>query len=302
MHKQITFVLFLAGFTSFLMAQTDPALPWQQIDFNQKKIDWTTIGTFHKPLHWGKIPLSEKDIPWNEVTINVKPSPSVWDQVDLVGPEYKWEDKTKKSSWWWWTLIPLAGVPFLFLGGPDDQPVMPPDITCTDLVIEWQTTIPPPDPTTVVITNFCPEDGVTITHLSDSSNNGDGCETNPLIISRTFQVSDNCGNTTTCTQQITIIDTQPPTITTPATDAVFPCDGAGNEGDIQNWLSTHGGAVASDIHGPITWSNDYTGGPGSCGDQVMVTFTATDVCGNATTTTASLTIEDLEAPVIEMPQ
>ena len=78
MQKQIITILLVAGLSSFLVAQTEPSLPWQQIDFNQKKIDWTTIGTFHKPLHWGTVLLTEKDIPWDEVNINYKPLPSVW--------------------------------------------------------------------------------------------------------------------------------------------------------------------------------------------------------------------------------
>ena len=37
------------------------------------------------------------------------------------------------------------------------------------------------------------------------------------------------------------------------------CDGAGNTTDLENWLSSHGGAASSDICSGVTWSNNFTG-------------------------------------------
>ena len=68
----------------------------------------------------------------------------------------------------------------------------------------------------------------------------------------------------------------------------------------QNWLTTYGGAIASDVCGNVTWSDnadiqDWTQG---CTQSIDVTFTAKDDCGNETSRTATFTITDTEAPVL----
>jgi hypothetical protein len=76
------------------------------------------------------------------------------------------------------------------------------------------------------------------------------------------------------------------------------CDGAGNVSDLEGWLASNGGATAIDACSGVTWSNDYTDMNMDCGStsSVMVTFTATDACGNATTTIAIFAVADTTAP------
>lgn len=119
-------------------------------------------------------------------------------------------------------------------------------------------------------------------------------------ITNTWTVTDDCGNTSEIyTQRITIVDTEPPVITTDAADALAECDGAGNITELNNWLNANGGAVASDNCGNITWTNDFTALSDLCGETgaATVIFTAADDCGNAATTQATFTIEDTEPPV-----
>ncbi|MEY8867899.1 gliding motility-associated C-terminal domain-containing protein, partial [Meridianimaribacter flavus] len=127
----------------------------------------------------------------------------------------------------------------------------------------------------------------------------DGNCTNESVITRTWSLTDDCGNTATLVQTINVVDTTAPVIDTNATDIIVECDGSGNNGEIENWLNNNGGAVASDNCGAITWTNDYNGAQSDCSAPVTVTFTATDACGNSSTTTASYAIQDTTAPSID---
>ncbi|MGG5488435.1 gliding motility-associated C-terminal domain-containing protein, partial [Gaetbulibacter sp. PBL-D1] len=127
----------------------------------------------------------------------------------------------------------------------------------------------------------------------------DGNCANESVITRTWSLTDDCGNTATLVQTINVVDTTAPVIDTNATDIIVECDGSGNNGEIENWLNNNGGAVASDNCGAITWTNDYNGAQSDCSAPVTVTFTATDACGNSSTTTASYAIQDTTAPSID---
>ena len=82
-------------------------------------------------------------------------------------------------------------------------------------------------------------------------------------------------------------------------DITVACDGSGNMAQLMNWLDNHGDAQASDACG-FTWSNDFNMlGGGLCANSAnIVTFTATDACGNSSTTTATFTIQDNDAPTV----
>ena len=127
-------------------------------------------------------------------------------------------------------------------------------------------------------------------------------------IVRTFTATDNCDNSTTATQTITVQDTTAPAINNEAMDSTVECDGELNFDEFSAWLFVNGGATAEDNCGSVTWTNDFevdtltgypVGGVLDCGlftGSLDVTFTATDDCGNASTTVATFTIEDTTAP------
>ena len=118
----------------------------------------------------------------------------------------------------------------------------------------------------------------------------------------TFTATDDCGNSSSTTATFTIEDTTAPAIDMAAMDATVECDGAGNAADLDGWLASNGGAMASDACSDVTWSNDFDALSDDCGATGMatVTFTATDDCGNSSSTTATFTIEDTTAPAIDM--
>ncbi|WP_159517808.1 beta strand repeat-containing protein, partial [Sunxiuqinia indica] len=122
----------------------------------------------------------------------------------------------------------------------------------------------------------------------DVSDNGNCPET----ITRTFTVSDNCGNVTTCTQSINLIDTTPPSLTCPPDNSMEACNTDGIESLTTLPFSTTittitdaqliaAGGTASDncAIGEITYIDDSTG---ICPIVITRTFTVTDSCGNET--------------------
>ena len=133
----------------------------------------------------------------------------------------------------------------------------------------------------------------TITYVDTKSG------TCPLIITRTFTSNGICSTNQNYVQQITISDTILPVITTPAQHITVACDAT--DTSLQDWLNNNGGAIATDNCGGITWTNDFNALGHNCFDSVMVTFTATDSCGNATTTAASLSSTDTIPPVAPIP-
>ncbi|WP_264521022.1 hypothetical protein [Flavobacterium sp. N1994] len=67
------------------------------------------------------------------------------------------------------------------------------------------------------------------------------------IITRTWTLVDACGNAAAPqTQTITVTDNIAPTFTTAATNIVVQCNGSGNTDELQAWLNSNGGAIASD--------------------------------------------------------
>ncbi|TPV31557.1 hypothetical protein FJ651_15335, partial [Paucihalobacter ruber] len=137
--------------------------------------------------------------------------------------------------------------------------------------------------------------------FSEVRTDGD-CPSN-YTLTRTWTATDDCDNTTTYTQIVTVQDTTAPTITTVAADQTVSCDGSGNTDELQAWLNTNAGANAIDNCGSITWSNNFTSLTNDCGEtgRALVTFTATDECGNSRSTTALFTIIDLLPPTINNP-
>ena len=107
----------------------------------------------------------------------------------------------------------------------------------------------------------------------------------------TYTATDECGNSTVATQDITIIDTTAPSITANP-DATVEC---GMDFDL-------GGSSASDICGMVTIDVDsiFDGACGNTGVWVL-TYTATDECGNSATDQQIITIEDTTDPVFVNP-
>ncbi|NNL31604.1 MAG: T9SS type A sorting domain-containing protein [Flavobacteriaceae bacterium] len=117
-----------------------------------------------------------------------------------------------------------------------------------------------------------------------------------------FTATDDCGNTSETSATFTIEDTTNPTIDVDAKDLIVECDGAGNQAELDAWLANNAEALASDICSGVTWSNDFQGLSDDCGatGSALVTFRATDDCGNWSETSATFTIQDTTDPTIDV--
>ena len=108
-------------------------------------------------------------------------------------------------------------------------------------------------------------------------------------ITRVFTATDDCGNATSATQTITIVDTTAPVFTSVPADYTAECSDAHPMDD----------ASATDNCGEVTISVVATTIPGACAGDYSITraFTATDDCGNASSSTQTITIVDTTNPV-----
>ncbi|MFN3753887.1 hypothetical protein, partial [Flavobacterium sp.] len=116
-------------------------------------------------------------------------------------------------------------------------------------------------------------------------------------VTRTWTATDACGNIATASQTINVQDVTAPVINTQASDIVVECDGNGNEQALLNWLSSNGGATATDECSAVIWSNNFSEIANDCSAAVTVIFTATDECGNASSTSATFSINDTQNPI-----
>lgn len=125
----------------------------------------------------------------------------------------------------------------------------------------------------------------TITYTSVSSTPvGNSCS---RTFSRTWTAADQCGNTSTFVQTITIVDTTAPVITG-SLDTTRPCDDA-------NGIYVS----ATDNCNNITWTKTDVRVSGGCVGTIIRTYVASDICGNQSAPfTQTIHLTDVVAPVI----
>ena len=136
----------------------------------------------------------------------------------------------------------------------------------------------------------------TVTH--NSSGLSDGCG-NTGSEAVTFTLTDACGNDITKDATFTIEDNTDPSWTVEPSEITFSCDGISDPADAFNtWLSSFSG---EDTCGTATVTNNNTGLSYDC-DSVgteTVTFTLTDLCGNAIDKQVTFTVENTLGVEIE---
>src|SRR5262249_6161785 len=130
--------------------------------------------------------------------------------------------------------------------------------------------------------------------ISHSDQTTAGACINKFVIKRTYTATDACGNSSTQVQTITVNDTNAPTITSIPADVTVKCASgvpAANDGAV----------VATDSCGgtPVISHSDQTIA-GTCANKFVVkrTYTATDACGNHSSLTQTITVNDDTGPVI----
>jgi hypothetical protein len=117
----------------------------------------------------------------------------------------------------------------------------------------------------------------------------------PLIarITRTWTATDDCGNTATCCQIITIKDRSAPTIVCPPNKAL-EC-GQSKHPNNTGWATA---TDSCDDHPKISYCDSVCG---TCPKVITRKWTATDDCGNHATCTQTITIDDTVPPTICCP-
>ena len=152
----------------------------------------------------------------------------------------------------------------------------PPTITCpAPVTVSCASQVPPVNTGSVTTSDNC-GGVVTVTHGGDVITN-QTC-TNRFTLTRTYLASDACGNSTSCTQVITVFDNTPPVITCPADITV--------DFGSSTLPAATGNPTGSDNCGgtPTFGFTDVTV-PGPCEEEFTInrTWTATDACGLTTT-------------------
>lgn len=131
---------------------------------------------------------------------------------------------------------------------------------------------------------------VTVTHVGDVISN-QTCA-NKYTITRTYRATDVCGNFTNCIQLITVNDITAPVISCPANMTVTTPTGSCTA--VVNFTPT----ATDNCSGAVTIVSVPASGSVFPLGTTTVTSTATDVCGNSSTCTFTVTVLDGQLPVI----
>ena len=132
--------------------------------------------------------------------------------------------------------------------------------------------------------DLCSETTVTVEEVST-----DGECPNEYTLTRTFTATDDCGNATSATQVITIVDTTAPEFTSVPADYTAECS---DELSLED-------ATATDNCGSVEITiEESSANETDCPQAYVLTrvFTATDLCGNSTSATQTITVVDTTAP------
>ena len=112
-------------------------------------------------------------------------------------------------------------------------------------------------------------------------------------ITRTFTATDDAGNSTSATQTITVQDTTAPEFTSVPADYTAECSDELILDDAS--ASDNCGTVSIEV------SSETLAGDAAGNYTVVRTFTATDDCGNSTSATQTITVQDTTAPELTIP-
>jgi hypothetical protein len=170
-----------------------------------------------------------------------------------------------------------------------------PLITCpTNVTVQCASQVPAPNIASVTTSDNC-GGSATVTFVGDAINN-QTC-VNRFNVTRTYRATDECGNSATCTQTITVFDNTAPLITCP-TNVTVQCASQVPAPNI-------GGVTTNDNCGgtaTVTFVGDAINGQ-TCVNRfnVIRTYRATDECGNSATCTQTITVFDNTAPLITCP-
>ena len=125
---------------------------------------------------------------------------------------------------------------------------------------------------------------------TDDTRSAGACAAGYSLV-RVFTATDNCGNTATASQVITVRDREAPRFVDVPTDVTIACDRA---------LPTARPSATDACDAAPAVVESSLRREGACPDsyRIVRTWTATDACGNVATATQVITVEDQRAPVL----
>ena len=126
---------------------------------------------------------------------------------------------------------------------------------------------------------------VTVTASADTIA---GNATGNYTLIRTFTATDDCGNASSATQTITVVDTTAPEFTFVPADYTVEC----SDDFVLDDATAQDNCNGADI----TVSSETVEGNATGNYTVIRTFTATDDAGNSNSATQTITVEDTTAP------
>lgn len=146
-------------------------------------------------------------------------------------------------------------------------------------------------------------DNCSVRNVSSSHQPGDffpvECGENPQGTLVTYAATDGCGNSARCSFNVTVVDEQAPVVLDSPGDITVPCDPGANGAAVQwtppSFTDNYKVANISSTHQPGEFF------PAECGENpegTLVTYTATDVCGNVSTCSFTVRVLDNENPRI----
>lgn len=181
--------------------------------------------------------------------------------------------------------------------------------TCTQTIVVFDLTPPEivcPDDVTVECTDDTSVDSLglatatdncdTLVDVTSSDVTISGICVGTFTIERTFIGTDDCGNTDTCVQIITVVDSTPPVITCPD-NITIECDA---DTDPDNTGSAEG-TDACDTLVTFTFFDEIIDGSCPSNYTIQRSFVGEDGCGNADTCVQTITVGDFTAPLIICP-
>ena len=164
---------------------------------------------------------------------------------------------------------------------------------------ECYDSLPAPDITKVMAMDNC-DDPITVEFIGDSGDPGCGG-----VVTRTYQLTDFCGNMSTVTETATVLDDVAPVIICP-TDKIEPIF-SNAIGDCEAFVSLV--ATATDncssnliFTNDSQFSDDPNNGADASGDYPLgvtfVKFVVDDGCGNKDSCTVRVEVIDIESPTL----
>jgi hypothetical protein len=230
---------------------------------------------------------ASRAIPWQQVQLHG----DQWKAIFPYTPAFVARKRLHPIVWGGIIGIPVGGtITYLILRdreeGDDDIP--PPSITCPEqLTVECGSDT---SPATTGSATAMDGLGELITPQFADELSGTPCE---QVLTRTWTATDQAGQSVSCMQQITIVDTTPPNVTCPGNTTVS-CDEEPDPTLTGSATATDFCSSAAEIS--IQFEDQLNG------TQLLRTWMATDACGLSSSCVQEIELTDTESPSIQCPE